>query len=108
MSISKFAIAGVLALGLGLATSGTADAQWGPRHGHHRPGWGYPGPVIVKPVPVVVQRPVIVNPGFYPPGYMYGRPVYGPGWGYPRNTWGNNWNNFGPRPGFSIGFNVWR
>jgi|SRR5579883_2820327 len=105
MSASKFVIAGLLAAGLGLATAGTAGAQWvtygGPYHHHHYyHGYygGYRPAVVVTPAPV--PAPVVVAT---PAPVVTAAPVYG----YPAPVYGGVGIY---RPGFSlgIGFGGWR
>lgn len=74
-NLGRFAIAGGLALGIGMAAVTPAEAHW--RHGF------YYGPPIFRPVffprpflppppppPVIIQRPVAFVPP--PPPYVYG------------------------------------
>ena len=76
MSLSKFAIAGVLAAGLGLATATPADAQVIYSRGGYYPG----GTFYVRPTPYVYPSYGYGYRSFYPSyGYGYG---YRP-WGYP-------------------------
>jgi hypothetical protein len=79
MSLSKFAIAGVLAAVLGLASAGQADAQIVAY------GSGYPSGTYVYPT-------AYVYPSYGYSSYQWGYPNYGyryrSGWGYPGYGWG--------------------
>jgi len=117
MTVSKFAIAGILAVGLGLATAGSASAQWGPYHHHRYYGYyGYRPAVVVAP-PAVVVAPAVVAPA--PTVVVPAAPavvttavvappvIVGPAYRYPYGYYGGIGY---VRPGISIGigFGGWR